>query len=78
MTLQHAGRLATDMQVSIKASGINPVSQLDPSVHIPADWVGKTVVWLCAEGADEFAGQDFSLKSDEGRAKVGLPGVGVA
>lgn len=67
------GTVATDMQVSIKASGINPVSQLDPSVHIPADWVGKAVVWLCKDGADEFAGQDFSLKSDEGRAKVGLP-----
>ena len=67
------GTVATDMQVSIKASGINPVSQLDPSVHIPADWVGKAIVWLCQTGADEFAGQDFSLKSDEGRARVGLP-----
>ena len=69
------GTVATDMQVSIKASGINPVSQLDPSVHIPADWVGKAIVWLCKDGADEFAGQDFSLKSDEGRARVGLPGT---
>ena len=67
------GTVATDMQVSIKASGINPVSQLDPSVHIPADWVGKAIVWLCKDGADEFAGQDFSLKSDEGRSRVGLP-----
>jgi len=69
------GTVATDMQVAIKASGINPVSQLDPSVHIPADWVGKTVVWLCGDGATEFAGQDFSMKSDDGRAKVGLPGL---
>ncbi|MEM7634461.1 MAG: SDR family oxidoreductase [Pseudomonadota bacterium] len=69
------GTVATDMQVSIKASGINPVSQLDPSVHIPADWVGKAIVWLCTDGAEEFAGQDFSLKSDEGRARVGLPGI---
>jgi 3-oxoacyl-[acyl-carrier protein] reductase len=29
------GTVATDMQIAIKASGINPVSQLDPSVHIP-------------------------------------------
>lgn len=72
------GTVATDMQVSIKASGINPVSQLDTSAHIPADWVGKTVVWLCTEGADEFAGQDFSLKSEEGRARVGLPGLTAA
>ena len=32
------GTVATEMQVKIKASGVNPVSQLDPAVHIPADW----------------------------------------
>ena len=32
------GTVATGMQVAIKASGLNPVSQLDPSVHIPAEW----------------------------------------
>ena len=70
------GTVATDMQVAIKASGINPVSKLDPSVHIPADWVGKAVVWLCGDGGDEFAGQDFSLKTDENRERLGLPAVG--
>lgn len=66
------GTVATDMQVAIKASGINPVSQLDPSVHIPADWVGRAVAWLCGEDGAEFAGTDFSLKTDEGRRRVGL------
>jgi NAD(P)-dependent dehydrogenase (short-subunit alcohol dehydrogenase family) len=69
------GTVATDMQVSIKASGINPVSQLDPSVHIPAEWVAKTIAYLSGPDGDEYVGQDFSLKTDEGRAKVGLPGV---
>ena len=72
------GTVATDMQVAIKASGVNPVSQLDPSVHIPADWVGKAVVWLCGDGANDFAGQDFSLKNDENRNRVGLPSVNAA
>lgn len=72
------GTVATDMQVAIRASGVNPVSQLDPSDHIPADWVGRTVVWLCGDGANEFAGQDFSLKNDENRSRVGLPGVNAA
>ncbi len=72
------GTVATDMQVAIKASGINPVSQLDPSAHIPADWVGKTVVWLCGDGASEFAGTDFSMKNDENRSRVGLPNVNTA
>lgn len=68
------GTVATDMQVAIKASGINPVSQLDPSVHIPAEWVAKAIAWLCAgEGADEWLGKDFPLRSKEGRAAIGLP-----
>lgn len=67
------GTVATQMQVVIKASGINPVSQLDPSVHIPAAWPAKAVAWLCTQDAAEFDGTDFSLKTDEGRRRVGLP-----
>lgn len=67
------GTVATHMQVAIKASGINPVSQLDPSVHIPPEWAARAVAWLCTEDAAEFAGTDFALKSDEGRRRVGLP-----
>lgn len=66
------GTVATDMQVSIKASGINPVSQLETSDHIPADWPAKAIVWLCTEAASEYAGTDFSIKTDEGRRLVGL------
>lgn len=69
------GTVATDMQVVIKASGINPVSQLDPAVHIPPEWVGKAIVWLAGEGADGYLGEDFSLKTDAGRAAIGLPPV---
>ena len=43
------GTVATDMQRVIKASGVNPVSKLDWSEHIPPDWVGKAIVWLCTE-----------------------------
>ncbi len=68
------GTVATEMQVQIRASGINPVSQLDPSVHIPADWVARAIAWLCGPEADAWRGTDFSLKSPEGRAAVGLPG----
>ena len=67
------GTVATDMQVRIKDSGINPVSQLDPSVHIPADWVAKAIAWLTTPDADSYRGTDFSLKTAEGRAAVGLP-----
>lgn len=66
------GTVATEMQVQIKASGINPVSQLDPSVHIPAEWVGKTIAWLCTTEADEYQGGDVSLREESIRAAVGL------
>ena len=67
------GTVATEMQVQIKASGINPVSQLDPGVHIPAEWVAQGIAYLCGpEGAD-YAGGDFSMKTPEGRAALGLP-----
>ena len=66
------GTVATDMQVSIKDSGINPVSQLDPSVHIPAEWAARAVAWLCTDAGAEFAGTDFALRDEDNRRRVGL------
>jgi len=66
------GTVATDMMAAIKSSGINPVSQLDWSTHIPPEWVGEAVAFLCGQGGREFDGTDFSIKTDEGRQLVGL------
>jgi len=66
------GTVATEMQVEIKASGINPVSQLDPSVHIPADWPARAIVWLSGAGGDRFAGEEVSLRDEDIRRRVGL------
>ena len=66
------GTVATEMQILIKASGINPVSQLAPSVHIPADWPARAIAWLCTEDAAEFCGTDVSLKDDAIRRRAGL------
>ena len=66
------GTVQSDMQDSIRESGINPVSKLDPSVHIPADWPAKAITYLCTPAGREYAGGDFSIKTDEGRARVGL------
>ncbi len=69
------GTVATEMQVKIKASGINPVSQLDWSAHIPPEWVARAIAWLAGPEADAHHGTDFSLKTNEGRAAVGLKPV---
>ena len=66
------GTVATEMQRTIKASGINPVSQLDWSDHIPPEWPARTLVWMCSEAADGWLGQDVSLREDEIRRAVGL------
>ena len=66
------GTVATDMQVAIKQSGINPVSKLSASDHIPAEWAAKAILWLCSDEALDFRGQDFSLRDEDNRRKVGV------
>lgn len=66
------GTVATDMQVKIKASGVNPVSQLDPSVHIPAAWPAKAICWLCSADGAAYRGVDVSLRDEEIRRRAGL------
>jgi NAD(P)-dependent dehydrogenase (short-subunit alcohol dehydrogenase family) len=67
------GTVATDMQAAIRASGVNPVSRLDPSVHIPPEWAARAVAYLLDRRSDAHLGGDFSLKTAAGRAEVGLP-----
>lgn len=66
------GTVATYMQEAISASGMNPVSKLDWSAHIPPDWVGKAIVWMCGPDGAEFAGEEVKLREPEIRARVGL------
>ena len=60
------------MQREIKESGINQVSQLDWSAHIPADWPAKALLWMCSSEADEFVGREISLRDEVIRRKVNL------
>ncbi len=66
------GTVATDMQRDIKQSGVNPVSQLDWNVHIPADWPARTLLWMCGPEADRFLGDEISLRDEGIRKAVGL------
>jgi NAD(P)-dependent dehydrogenase (short-subunit alcohol dehydrogenase family) len=66
------GTVATDMQVAIKASGINPVSQLDPSVHIPAEWPARCLLWMCGPGGDDWLGKEVSLRDNAIRRAIGV------
>ena len=66
------GTVATEMQVLIKASGINPVSQLDTSDHIAPEWPAKAILWLCTAAAAEYAGQEIALSDPVICQKIGL------
>lgn len=66
------GTVATEMQREIKASGINPVSQLDWSDHIPPEWPAKALLWMCSADADDYLGQEVSLRDEGVRKRVGL------
>jgi len=66
------GTVATDMQRQIKASGVNAVSRLDWSEHIPPDWPARALLWMCGPGADPWLGQEISLRDPEIRRQVGL------
>lgn len=66
------GTVATDMQQRIKASGVNEISRLDWSTHIPPEWVGRALVWACGAEADPWLGRDISLREDAVRRAVGL------
>ncbi|SMC52135.1 SDR family oxidoreductase [Primorskyibacter flagellatus] len=66
------GTVATQMQREIKASGINPVSKLDWSDHIPPDWPARTLLWMCGPEADAWLGDEISLRDEDIRKQVGL------
>ncbi|OCW59200.1 SDR family oxidoreductase [Hoeflea olei] len=66
------GTVATDMQRSIKSSGVNPVSRLDWSDHIPPEWAGEAIAWLSTDAARPYDGGDMSLRTEEARRAVGL------
>ncbi len=66
------GTVATEMQVKIRASGMNAVAALDPSVHIPADWPARALLWMCGVGADAWLGDDVKLRDEAVRRAAGL------
>ena len=66
------GTVATEMQREIKASGINPVSKLEWSDHIPPEWPAKALLWMCSDDAEEFTGEEISLRDEAIRRRVGL------
>lgn len=67
------GVVDTDMQVSIRASGINPVSRLPRESLAPASEPARAIAWLCTPAADALNGQEIDVRTPDLRAAAGLP-----
>jgi NAD(P)-dependent dehydrogenase (short-subunit alcohol dehydrogenase family) len=66
------GTTDTDMQVLIRASGVNPISQIPRQNLTPVAEPAKAIVYLCTPDADELNGQEFSLRDESFRTRAGL------
>lgn len=67
------GTIDTDMQVKIRASGINPVSQIPRGNLAPVEHAVRGLLYLCDPASDDLIGQDVSIRDEAVRRRVGLP-----
>src|SRR4051812_14113253 len=58
------GTIDTDMQVKIRASGINQVSQIPRANLSPVEHAVRGLVYLCDGAADDLIGQDVSMRDE--------------
>ena len=66
------GTIDTDMQVKIRASGINQISQIPRANLSPVAHAVRGVVYLCGSPADDLIGQDVSMRDEAFRKRIGL------
>lgn len=67
------GVVDTAMQVSIRASGINPVSQIKREALAPVELPAAGIVWLFKERPADLAGQELDIRDLSLRLRMGLP-----
>jgi NAD(P)-dependent dehydrogenase (short-subunit alcohol dehydrogenase family) len=67
------GVVDTGMQGSIRASKMNPVSQIPRENLAPADQPAHAIAWLATPEAAPYAGQEVDVRNPEFRAACGLP-----
>ncbi|MBX3501510.1 MAG: SDR family oxidoreductase [Alphaproteobacteria bacterium] len=67
------GTIDTAMQVKIRASGINMISQIPRANLAPVEHAVRALMYLCDPAADDLIGQDASTRDEALRRRVGLP-----
>lgn len=66
------GIVDTDMQVAIRASGMNPVSRIPRRDLLPVDDPARFLVWLAGGEADDLNGQEVDIRAPGLRERAGL------
>ena len=66
------GTIDTDMQVKIRASGMNMISQIPRANLSPVEHAVRGLVYLCDDASDDLAGQDVSMRDEAFRGRIGL------
>jgi NAD(P)-dependent dehydrogenase (short-subunit alcohol dehydrogenase family) len=66
------GTTDTDMQVLIRASGINVISKIPRENLTPVAHPAAAIVYLCTEAAGDLHGQEFSLRDEAFRSRLTL------
>lgn len=62
----------TDMQGIIRASGINPISQLQRTDLTPPEMPAAGIAWLCRERPLDLAGGEIAFGDEAFRRRAGL------
>jgi len=66
------GVIDTEMQVTIRASGINRVSRIPRASLAPVDQPAAAILYLCTDAADDLVGKEVVLLDPEFRRRIGL------
>jgi NAD(P)-dependent dehydrogenase (short-subunit alcohol dehydrogenase family) len=66
------GTTDTDMQVTIRASGVNMISRIPREQLTPVAHPARGIAYLCTTEADNLAGKELSLRDDDFRRRIGL------
>ncbi|MBN9085982.1 MAG: SDR family oxidoreductase [Reyranella sp.] len=66
------GTIDTDMQVKIRASGLNQVSQIPRANLSPVEHAVRGLLYLCNDASDDLIGQDVSMRDEAFRKRIGL------
>jgi NAD(P)-dependent dehydrogenase (short-subunit alcohol dehydrogenase family) len=66
------GGVRTAMQEKIRASGLNPVSQIKPEDHLPPELPAQVIAWLCRPEAADYPQGECNIRDEALQRRAGI------